>query len=129
MKVKQECTVLNELLTEICQYLPVSFRTLVEYLPILVRPLIECISPNKIANNIAGNSMKSFEHWLAALSHLPELLDPLFNPILSEFITILHRLFSYQHYTASIHKILARLGGKSRLYMNEKEAYTKSLYI
>ena len=126
LRVKQECPVLNELLTEICQFLPVNFRTLVEYLPILTRPLMDCISPVKIASNIAANAIKCFEQWFAALLHLPELVNTLYSPILPEFIMSLHKLFSYQHYTTSIHRILARLGGKSRLYMNEKEAYTKS---
>jgi len=125
LKVKQECAVLNELLTEICQYLPVSFKTLVEYLPILIRPLMDCISPMK-ASNIAGTPIKSFEQWFAALSHLPELLDTLFAPMLPEFVMSLQKLFTYQTYTPNIHRILARLGGKSRLYMTEKEAYTKS---
>lgn len=127
LRVKQECPVLNELLTEICQYLPVNFRTLVEYLPMLTRPLMDCISPIKISSSIATNAIKCFEQWFAALSHLPELVNTLYSPILPEFVMSLHKLFSYQHYTPSIHRILARLGGKSRLYMNEKEAYTKSL--
>ena len=126
LKVRQECPVLNELLTETCQFLPVNFRSLVEYLPNLARPFMDCISQIKVANNIASNAMRSFENWLAALTQLLELLDPLFKPILIEFITYLHKLFTCNHYTPSIHKILSRLGGKSRLYMIEKEAYTKS---
>ena len=126
LNVRQECSVVNDLLTEILLYFPVNLRNLVEYLPTLVRPLIDCVSTVKIANHIALNALKNFEHWLAALNHFPEIMDPLFAPILPEFIGILHKLFTYQHYTPSIHKILGKFGGKSRLYMTDKEAYTKS---
>ncbi len=87
---------------------------------------MDCISVTKVNSPIAVNAIKSFEQWFAALSHLPELLDTLYSPILPEFVSSLHKLFNCQNYTPSVHRILSRLGGKSRLYMVEKEAYTKS---
>jgi hypothetical protein len=59
------------------------------------------------------------------LSFLPEILDPVIANILPELNSLLYKiLYLLPNYTF---KLLGKLGGKSRLYYEDKEFKSKNL--
>ena len=122
LKVKEEIVFLKEYLTEICLYFPARLKFLLEHLSLLTRPLLDSLSSTY---ELIDTGQRTLEHWLGALSPYPEILEPILSPILPNLINSLYKVLALPKVYFNAFKLLAKFGGKSRLFMHDKEIYTK----
>jgi hypothetical protein len=125
LSLAKECPILNKLIIEIVQSLVIPFQVLIEYLPILIRPFTECIANSHPTGNAACSALKALESWLPKMSETPELLDILYD-IVPELIPALYKLYCTPNVSPITSRMLASFGGRSKPYITEKEASTKS---
>lgn len=118
ISIKENFPFLKEMLTEIILIFPIKFKYMIDYAKIVFPTLIDALNMN---NEIIPIGLQYLECWMNALFHKPENVNPFLQNSIYQMTTLLtsHLYKSYSISLSSL-KLLSKLGGKSRNYLEDK---------
>lgn len=118
ISIKENFPFLKEMLTEIILIFPIKFKYMIDYAKIVFPTLIDALNMN---NEIIPIGLQYLECWMNALFHKPENVNPFLQNNISQMTTLLTSHL-YKSYSISLNslKLLSKLGGNSRNYLEDK---------
>ena len=124
INLKEDFPFLKEMLTEIIMIFPIKFKYMIEYSKIVFPSLIDALNMNQ---EIIPVGLQYLEQWMNALYHKPENV----KPYLQNNINLLTNLLTshlHKNYAISLNslKLLSKLGGRSRNYLEDKNINPKT---
>jgi hypothetical protein len=118
INIKENFPFLKEMLTEIILIFPIKFKYRIDYAKILFSTLIEALNMN---NDIIPIGLNYLEIWMNALFHKPENVNPFLQNNINQITTLLtSHLYKSHSISLNSLKLLSKLGGKSRNYLEDK---------
>ena len=118
IQIKESYPFLKEMLTEIIIIFPIKFRYMIEFASIVFPPLLDSLN---MSQEIIPIGLQYLEQWMVALYHKPENVKPYLQNNIGQLTSLLTSHL-YKVYAISLNslKLLSKLGGRARNYMEEK---------
>ena len=124
INLKEDFPFLKEMLTEIIMIFPIKFKYMIEYSKIVFPSLIDALNMNQ---EIIPVGLQYLEQWMNALYHKPENVKPYLQNNINLLTTLLTSHL-HKNYAISLNslKLLSKLGGRSRNYLEDKNINPKT---